>query len=71
MRKQLLFLLVFLHICPYIAISHAPQTIFTHKFGDTEVTFFSERQRSGNTDILLNVTPEVFEKALPDGTFTM
>jgi len=38
--------------------------------GGIEVCLLSEGQQNGNTRILIGATPEMLQKALPDGTFT-
>ena len=42
---------------------------FSYKVGNYEVILLAESQGQGNTGILVGATPEMIQKAIPDGTF--
>jgi glyoxylase-like metal-dependent hydrolase (beta-lactamase superfamily II) len=44
--------------------------VFTFNAGTAEVHLLSEGQQPGNTGILIGATPEMLQKAIPDGSFT-
>ncbi|MDR0414989.1 MAG: MBL fold metallo-hydrolase [Prevotellaceae bacterium] len=43
--------------------------VITFEFGDFLVSVLSEGQQSGRSNVLLNATPEMLKKYLPDGTY--
>lgn len=45
------------------------ENVFTYKVGDYEVSLLSEGQGNGNTGILIGATPEMLQKAIPQGSF--
>ena len=47
-----------------------PHNVFSYKIGNIEVYLLSEGQQNGNTSILIGATPEMLQKAIPEGTFT-
>ena len=43
--------------------------IFTYKVGAIEVSLLSEGQATGNSSIFIGATPEMVQKAMPEGTY--
>jgi glyoxylase-like metal-dependent hydrolase (beta-lactamase superfamily II) len=60
---------VLLFAMMYMGVVFA-QNVFTFKVGTAEVHLLSEGQQSGNTGILIGATPEMLQKAIPEGGFT-
>jgi glyoxylase-like metal-dependent hydrolase (beta-lactamase superfamily II) len=67
--KKLLALLVMSVLVNACVVFAQEKNVFTHKVENTEVCLLSEGQREGNTDILIGVTPEMIQKAIPEGSF--
>ena len=51
------------------ATAQNPENIFQTKVGNSEVILLSDGQKTGNKKILLDASPEILEKYIPDGTF--
>ncbi|MDR0977083.1 MAG: MBL fold metallo-hydrolase [Prevotellaceae bacterium] len=56
---------------PALASAQQPAspTTFTHRIGAFEITVLPENQGTGNASILVDATPEMLAKAIPDGSY--
>jgi len=53
-----------------VVLAQETGNVFTFKLGSVEVHLLSEGQQAGNSGILIGATPEMLQKALPEGSFT-
>jgi len=53
-----------------VVLAQEVKNVYTFNIGAIEVCLLSEGQQNGNTRILIGATPEMLQKALPNGTFT-
>ncbi len=68
MKKSVLSILM----CMFIAGSlyaQSNENVFTTRVGTFQVSLLSEGQGQGNPRILIGATPDMMDKAIPDGTF--
>jgi glyoxylase-like metal-dependent hydrolase (beta-lactamase superfamily II) len=72
MNVKELYGLFYLLLFMFISLDMTAQNgtgVYTHHVGAFSITTLPESQGTGNTKILIGITPEMQEKYLPDGTF--
>ncbi len=68
MKRFIGFILLYMSVTGMYAQSN--NNTFTTRVGNFQVSLLSEGQGQGNPRILIGATPEMMEKAIPDGTFS-
>ncbi|MDL2265560.1 MBL fold metallo-hydrolase [Parabacteroides sp. OttesenSCG-928-G07] len=69
MKRVCMFLLMCLFIVAGNLYAQQNNNVFTYKVGKYEISLLAEGQGNGNPRILIGATPEMMEKAIPEGTF--
>ena len=63
------YIFLIIGFVPMMVSAQENPNIFSYKMGTAEVCLLSEGQGTGNTGIFVGATPEMLQKAVPDGTF--
>jgi len=61
--------LLFIGFAPMMVSAQEHPNVFTHKLGTVDVSLLSEGQGVGNSSIFVGATPEMIQKAVPDGSY--
>ena len=63
------FIVIIVSLIPVVGLSQTVPNVFTYKVGQTEVILLSEGQGTGTSGIFLGATPEMIQRAMPNGTY--
>ena len=69
MKKILKYITLIIGFAPMMVSAQENPNIFSYKVGAAEVCLLSEGQSMGNADIFIGATPEMIQKAVPNGTY--
>jgi len=69
MRTLIKFIILVIGLAPVMASAQENPNVFSYKAGTIEVCLLSEGQAMGNTNIFVGASPEMIQKAVPDGTY--
>jgi len=63
------YIMLVIGFAPMMVSAQENPNIFTYRVGTAEVCLLSEGQGMGNADIFVGASPEMIQKAVPDGTY--
>jgi len=69
MKKLFKYIILVIGFAPMVISAQENPNIFTYRMGSAEVCLLSEGQDVGNTGIFVGATPEMIQKAVPNGTY--
>ena len=69
MKTLLQCIVLVIGFAPMMILAQENPNVFSYKFGAAEVCLLSEGQAMGNADIFVGASPEMIQKAIPNGNY--